>query len=64
MPSSATTTPSRATSSSGPSPRWTVSHQRYKLAAIIDWEMAGFFPFAYERGLKDVILRSSHLSYS
>ncbi|XDG03855.1 hypothetical protein ABKA04_003470 [Annulohypoxylon sp. FPYF3050] len=33
----------------------------YEIAAIIDWEMAGFFPFAYEFGLKDVLLGSSNL---
>ncbi|KAK3324799.1 hypothetical protein B0T19DRAFT_429466 [Cercophora scortea] len=37
---------------------------QYELAAIIDWEMAGFFPFAYEYGLKDTVLGSSNLSFS
>ncbi|KAK3290783.1 uncharacterized protein B0H64DRAFT_368251 [Chaetomium fimeti] len=37
---------------------------RYELAAIIDWEMAGFFPFAYESGLKDTVLGSSNLWFS
>ncbi|KAK3996573.1 hypothetical protein QBC44DRAFT_231638 [Cladorrhinum sp. PSN332] len=35
-----------------------------ELAAIIDWEMAGFFPFAYEYGLKDTFLGSCNLSFS
>ncbi|GAB0132577.1 hypothetical protein EsDP_00001009 [Epichloe bromicola] len=37
---------------------------RYDLVAIIDWEMAGFYPFAYERGIKDTALGSSNLSFS
>ena len=37
---------------------------RYELAAVIDWEMAGFYPFAYEYGLKDTVLGSSNLSFS
>ncbi|KAL8303403.1 hypothetical protein RB600_007041 [Gaeumannomyces tritici] len=37
---------------------------RYELAAIIDWEMAGFYPFAYEYGVKDTVLGSSNLSFS
>lgn len=37
---------------------------RYELAAIIDWEMAGFYPFAYEYGVKDIVLGSSNLSFS
>ena len=37
---------------------------RYELVAIIDWEMAGFYPFAYEFGLKDTLLGSSNLSFS
>ncbi|KAK6536241.1 hypothetical protein TWF281_000484 [Arthrobotrys megalospora] len=36
----------------------------YKLAAIIDWEMAGFYPFAYEYCLKDHVLGSSNLQFS
>ncbi|KAJ0163475.1 hypothetical protein CTA2_2920 [Colletotrichum tanaceti] len=36
----------------------------YDLAAIVDWEMAGFFPFAYEYGIKDNVLGSSNLSFS
>ncbi|KAH6847419.1 hypothetical protein B0I37DRAFT_430962 [Chaetomium sp. MPI-CAGE-AT-0009] len=36
----------------------------YELAAIIDWEMAGFFPFAYETGLKDTVLGSSNLWFT
>ncbi|WQF82662.1 Putative aminoglycoside phosphotransferase, protein kinase-like domain superfamily [Colletotrichum destructivum] len=37
---------------------------RYDLAAIVDWEMAGFYPFAYEYGLKDNVLGLSNLSLS
>ncbi|KAK4106437.1 hypothetical protein N658DRAFT_461008 [Parathielavia hyrcaniae] len=37
---------------------------RHELAAIIDWEMAGFYPFAYESGLKDCVLGSSNLSFT
>jgi hypothetical protein len=37
---------------------------RYELAAIIDWEMAGLYPFAYESGLKGCILGSSNLSFT
>lgn len=40
------------------------SIQRYDLAAIIDWEMAGFFPFAYEYVTKDALLGSSNTSFS
>lgn len=36
---------------------------RYELAAIIDWEMAGFYPFAYEHGVKDSVLGSSNLLF-
>ena len=36
----------------------------YELAAIIDWEMAGFFPFAYEYGIKDTYLGSSNLWFN
>ncbi|KAH6882809.1 hypothetical protein BKA58DRAFT_25383 [Alternaria rosae] len=32
--------------------------QRYELAAIIDWEMAGFFPSAFETAVKDISLGS------
>lgn len=35
----------------------------YKLAAIIDWEMAGFYPFSYEYGLKDTFLGSNNLYF-
>jgi hypothetical protein len=31
---------------------------QYKLAAIIDWEMAGFFPSAFETAVKDISLGS------
>ena len=41
-----------------------VTVQRYDLAAIIDWEMAGFFPFAYEYVTKDALLGSSNTSFS
>ncbi len=37
---------------------------RYELVAVIDWEMANFYPFAYEYGVKDTILGSSNLSFS
>ncbi|QPC69305.1 hypothetical protein HYE68_000057 [Fusarium pseudograminearum] len=37
---------------------------KWRLAAIIDWEMAGFFPFAYEYGHKDAVLGSSNLHFS
>ncbi|KAK6516226.1 hypothetical protein TWF506_006135 [Arthrobotrys conoides] len=36
----------------------------YELVAIIDWEMSGFYPFAYEYSLKDHILGSSNLYFS
>lgn len=36
----------------------------YEIAAIIDWEMAGFYPPSYEYGLKDPLLGSSNLFYS
>ena len=36
----------------------------YQLVAIIDWEMAGFFPFAYELGLQNTYLGSVIWSYS
>ena len=38
--------------------------QEYRLAAIIDWEMAGFFPFAYELSLQDTVLGTGNMSYS
>lgn len=31
---------------------------------MIDWELAGFFPFAYEYGYKDTVLGSSNLFFS
>ncbi|KAK2682065.1 Aminoglycoside phosphotransferase [Fusarium oxysporum f. sp. vasinfectum] len=37
---------------------------KWNIAAIIDWEMAGFFPFAYEYGHKDAMLGSSNLHFS
>jgi hypothetical protein len=40
------------------------SSGKYELAGVIDWEMAGFFPFAYEYGLKDTVLGTSNLSFS
>jgi len=36
----------------------------YELAAIIDWGMAGFYPFTYEYSLKDTTLGSSNLNFS
>ncbi|KAJ8123482.1 hypothetical protein ONZ43_g581 [Nemania bipapillata] len=36
----------------------------YELVAIIDWELVGFFPFAYEFGFKDASLGSSNLLFS
>ncbi|KAH6630962.1 hypothetical protein B0J18DRAFT_422727 [Chaetomium sp. MPI-SDFR-AT-0129] len=36
---------------------------RCEVAAIIDWEMAGFYPFAYEAGVKDCVLGLSNLSF-
>ncbi|KAF2970777.1 hypothetical protein GQX73_g2763 [Xylaria multiplex] len=36
----------------------------YELVAIIDWELAGLFPFAYEFGIKDAYLGSSNLLFS
>lgn len=36
----------------------------YTLVAIIDWEMAGFFPFAFESFYKDLVLGSSNLYFS
>ncbi|KAL2869740.1 uncharacterized protein BJX67DRAFT_378794 [Aspergillus lucknowensis] len=36
----------------------------YEVVAIIDWEMAGFFPFAYEFFYKDLVLGSANLYYS
>lgn len=35
----------------------------YKLAAIINWEMAGFYPFSYEYGLKDTFVGSNNLYF-
>ncbi|KAI1122517.1 hypothetical protein F5Y10DRAFT_72554 [Nemania abortiva] len=40
------------------------SSPRYEIAAIIDWEMAGFYPFAYEYCNKDLGLGLSNLSFS
>jgi thiamine kinase-like enzyme len=40
------------------------SSGNYELTTIIDWEMVGLFPFAYEYGYKDTVLGSSNLSYS
>ncbi|KAJ4122973.1 hypothetical protein NW768_009964 [Fusarium equiseti] len=37
---------------------------KWSIAAIIDWEMAGFFPFAYESGHKDAELGSSNLHFT
>ncbi|KAF5590089.1 uncharacterized protein FSUBG_10927 [Fusarium subglutinans] len=37
---------------------------KWNIAAIIDWEMAGFFPFAYEYGHKDAELGSSNLHFT
>ncbi|UZP36830.1 hypothetical protein NXS19_004646 [Fusarium pseudograminearum] len=37
---------------------------KWHLAAIIDWEMAGFFPFAYEYGHKDAQLGLCSLQFS
>lgn len=39
-------------------------NSHFRLAAIIDWEMAGFYPFAYEYSLKDTALGLSNLSFS
>lgn len=36
----------------------------YEVIAIVDWEMAGVYPFIYEYGLKDNELGSSNLMYS
>ncbi|KAM0546485.1 hypothetical protein ACHAPJ_010844 [Fusarium lateritium] len=36
----------------------------YGLAAIIDWEMAGFIPFSLETGLKDTFLGMQNLYFS
>ena len=38
--------------------------QGYKLVAIIDWEIAGFFPFAYELSLQDTLLGTGNMFYS
>lgn len=40
------------------------SPERYELAGVIDWEMAIFFPFAYEHGYKDTDLGYSNLFIS
>lgn len=40
------------------------SSSPYRLAAIIDWEMAGCYPYAYEYGLKDGYLGLSNLSFT
>ncbi|KAF4452087.1 Protein kinase-like domain [Fusarium austroafricanum] len=37
---------------------------KWNMAAIIDWEMAGFFPFAYESAHKDSELGTGILSFS
>jgi hypothetical protein len=34
------------------------------LAAIVDWEMSGFFPFSYEYVYKDLSLGSSNLYFT
>jgi serine/threonine protein kinase len=39
------------------------NNARYHVAAIIDWEMAGFYPIAYEFGFKDTALGSSNLYF-
>jgi hypothetical protein len=31
---------------------------QYELVAIIDWERAGFYPFAYEYGYKDTLIKA------
>jgi hypothetical protein len=35
----------------------------YELATLINWEMAGFLPFAFETAWKDTVLGSSNLHY-
>ncbi|KAL3469579.1 hypothetical protein BJX99DRAFT_241025 [Aspergillus californicus] len=35
----------------------------YKVVAIIDWEMAGFFPFVFESFYKDLALGSTNLDF-
>ncbi|KAI9783633.1 MAG: hypothetical protein M1816_001224 [Peltula sp. TS41687] len=37
---------------------------RYELAAILDWEVAGLFPFAYEYCMKDALLGGSNLYFT
>ncbi|EYB25095.1 hypothetical protein FG05_08036 [Fusarium graminearum] len=37
---------------------------KWHVAAVINWEMAGFFPFAYEYGHKDAQLGLSNLHFS
>ncbi|KAF2823796.1 hypothetical protein CC86DRAFT_395841 [Ophiobolus disseminans] len=36
---------------------------QYQLAAIIDWEMVGFFPFAFETAVKDTALGCANLHF-
>ena len=36
---------------------------QYELAAIIDWEMSGSFPFAFETAIKDTVLGVSSLYF-
>ncbi|KAJ5351933.1 hypothetical protein N7452_000907 [Penicillium brevicompactum] len=40
------------------------SSGKYEVAGVIDWEMAGFFPFAYEYGVKDTSLGCENLYFS
>lgn len=40
------------------------SSGEYELAGVIDWEMAGFYPFAYEYGVKDTSLGCENLYFS
>lgn len=37
---------------------------QYEVATIIDWEMAGFFPFAYEYCMKDAFLGCENLCFT
>jgi len=39
------------------------SSSLYELVAIVDWEMAGFLPFAFETAWKDSVLGSCNLYY-
>lgn len=41
-----------------------VSPGKYDLVGLIDWEMAGLFPFACEIGVKDADLGLANLSFS